>query len=42
MILEKYTSIDEFINKDHKIMLAVIEICDMLCDSDSNLRDIAQ
>ena len=42
MLLDKYASIDEIINKDQKTMLLVIEICDSLCNSDTNLKEIAQ
>lgn len=41
MLLDKYTSIDEFINKDSKTMLSVIDICDMLCNSETNLKEIS-
>ena len=42
MLLDKYASIDEIINKDHKTMLVVIAICDSLCASENNLKEIAQ
>lgn len=41
MILDRYTCIDDLIKKDQRALLAVIEICDRLCENELNLREVA-
>ncbi len=41
MLLDKYTSIDNYINRNEEILLKVVEFCDDLCDPNKNLKEIA-
>ena len=41
MILDKYSSIDEYINKNEPVLLSVVDLCDRLCGSDVHLRNLA-
>jgi hypothetical protein len=42
MLIDKYTSIDDFINKNERVLLAVVDLCDKLCSTDLQLKEIAQ
>ena len=41
MIMDKYSSVDDFINKNEKVLLKVVDLCNKLCHSEFNLRDKA-
>ena len=42
MLIDKYSSIDEFINKNEKTLLAVVNLCNKLCDKNLDLREVAK
>lgn len=41
MLLDKYTAIDDYINKSETVTIQVVDLCDKLCSPDVNLKDIA-
>ena len=38
MIEDKYKQIEDFINNNEMALMAVIEVCDRLCDDKTNLK----
>lgn len=42
MIEENYKKIEEFINNDEIALMAVVDVCDRLCDDKTNLKKILE
>ena len=40
MLMDKYPSIDDYINKNEIVLLQVVELCDKLCHPETNLNEI--
>lgn len=41
MLIDKYTSIDDYIKGNETILIQVVELCERLCDPSVNLKELA-
>lgn len=42
MLIDKYPSIDDYINRNEKVLLKVVDLVDRLCNPEFNLKELAK